>query len=153
MINYPTLTQAIILWQESLSGIIDVCSQSKQIEYIHHTVGVAESAYKIAQKCNLDAEKAYVLGLLHDYGKIQNEKQTGIAHFIIGYDKMMKSELADIKNITTQPARLTAVAFLNKFIEKDTKWAHIDITGMKSDKNGLSSGFGVKLLNEVMKGL
>jgi leucyl aminopeptidase len=62
--------------------------------------------------------------------------------------------VADIKNIPTgQSARITSVAFLNKFIEKGTKWAHIDISGLRLDKTGLSSGFGVKLLNEVMKGL
>ena len=70
-----------------------------------------------------------------------------------GYEKMLKSDVADIKNISTQPARVTSVAFLNKFIEKDTKWAHIDVSGLRLDKSGLSSGFGVKLLNEVMKGL
>ena len=70
-----------------------------------------------------------------------------------GYEKMLKSDVADIKNISTQPARVTSVAFLNKFIEKGTKWAHIDVSGLRLDKTGLSSGFGVKLLNEVMKGL
>lgn len=71
-----------------------------------------------------------------------------------GYEKMIKSDVADIKNIPTgQSARVTSVAFLNKFIEKGTKWAHIDVSGMRLDKSGLSSGFGVKLLNEVMKDL
>ena len=71
-----------------------------------------------------------------------------------GYDKMIKSDVADMKNIALpQQARITSVAFLNKFIEKDTKWAHIDISGLRLDKTGLSVGFGVKLLNEFMKGL
>ena len=70
-----------------------------------------------------------------------------------GYEKMIKSDVADMKNITSQPARITSVAFLNKFIEKGTKWAHIDISGLRLDKKSLSSGFGVKLLNEVMKDL
>lgn len=26
--------------------------------------------------------------MLHDYGKIQNEKETGLSHFIVGYKKM-----------------------------------------------------------------
>ena len=71
-----------------------------------------------------------------------------------GYDKMIKSDVADMKNIASpQQARITSVAFLNKFIEKDTKWAHIDISGLRLDKTSLSAGFGVKLLNEFMKGL
>lgn len=70
------------------------------------------------------------------------------------YEKMIKSEVADMKNISTsQRATITSVAFLNEFIEKDAKWAHIDISGVKSDKTGLATGFGVKLLNEVMRGL
>ena len=70
------------------------------------------------------------------------------------YEKMIKSDVADMKNISTsQSARVTSVAFLNKFIEKGAKWAHIDISGLRLDKSGLSSGFGVKLLNEVMKDL
>lgn len=136
MINYPTLTQAIILWQESLSGIIDVCSQSKQIEYIHHTVGVAESAYKIAQKCNLDAEKAYVLGLLHDYGKIQNEKQTGIAHFIVGYDKMMKEGFDKVANICLShsfPSKDFSFGNYTSYNINDLKKAKKILSGLEYD--------------------
>jgi putative nucleotidyltransferase with HDIG domain len=88
MNNYPDIKEAIYLWQESLSGILNHSKPNIQMEYIYHTTGVAESAYKIAQKCNLDPQKAYVAGLLHDYGKIQNEKQTGFAHFLYGYEKM-----------------------------------------------------------------
>ena len=90
MNNYPNIKEAIYLWQESLSGILNHSKPNIQMEYIYHTTGVAESAYKIAQKCNLDPQKAYVAGLLHDYGKIQNEKQSGLAHFIVGYKKMME---------------------------------------------------------------
>ncbi|MBR2922479.1 MAG: leucyl aminopeptidase [Alphaproteobacteria bacterium] len=72
----------------------------------------------------------------------------------IDYEKMIKSDIADIKNVSTsQRATITSVAFLNKFIEKGTKWAHIDISGLRLDKKSLSSGFGVKLLNEVIKDL
>ncbi len=99
MSNYPTVSHAINLWQESLSGIVSGTSEQIQIEYIFHTTGVAEAAYKIAQKCNLDPQKAYILGLLHDYGKIQNEKHTGKAHFIVGYDKMNKEGFSDVANV------------------------------------------------------
>ena len=46
----------------------------------------------------------------------------------------------------------TAGVFLKKFV-KDVKWAHIDMSGLRLDKDGLASGFGVKLLNELIKGL
>ncbi len=99
MSNYPSISQAIFLWQESLSSITETAPEQNQIEYIYHTTGVADSAYKIAQKCNLNPYKAYVLGLLHDYGKIQNEKVTGKAHFIVGYDKMIKEGFIDVAKI------------------------------------------------------
>lgn len=88
MSNCPDIKKAITLWQESLSGVLNHARPNIQMEYIYHTTGVAEAAYKIAQKCNLDAQKAYAAGLLHDYGKIQNEKQTGFSHFLVGYEKM-----------------------------------------------------------------
>lgn len=99
MNGHPTISQAIILWQESLSGVIKTHPTFLHIQYISHTTGVAESAYKIAQKCNLDPEKAYILGLLHDYGKIQNEVHTGKTHFIVGYDEMMNKGFDGVANI------------------------------------------------------
>ena len=42
---------------------------------------------------------------------------------------------------------------INRFIENGQKWAHIDISGIRLDKTGLASGFGVRLLNEFIKGL
>ena len=100
MNKYPDLKTAISLWQESLSGILSGSSSEKiPQEYISHTTGVALAALKIADKAGMDKDKAYILGLLHDYGKIQNEKQTGIAHFIFGYDKMMSLRYTDSARI------------------------------------------------------
>lgn len=99
MISYPSINEAIIIWHESLSGVLQRSKEEIKIEYIFHTTGVAVSAYKIAQKCALNHEKAYVLGLLHDYGKIQNEKYTGKAHFIFGYEKMLEKGYEDVAKI------------------------------------------------------
>ena len=89
--SYPDITTAISLWQESISGN---CSWNKEKsrEYIYHTNGVGDAAFKIAEHCGMNSEKAYALGLLHDYGKIQNEKESGIAHFIYGYNEMLKKD-------------------------------------------------------------
>ena len=89
MSDFPNTTEAIILWQKSLSGVLKHAKPNIQMEYIYHSTGVAESAYKIAQKCGLDAQKAYIAGLLHDYGKIQNEKESRKSHFMYGYEKML----------------------------------------------------------------
>ena len=54
-----------------------------------HSIVVAECAYKIASKCNdMDEEKAYILGLLHDIGR--RFGVTYIAHVIDGYNFLMK---------------------------------------------------------------
>jgi leucyl aminopeptidase len=63
------------------------------------------------------------------------------------YDKMIDSKVAHMKNISTGSGAgsITAAQFLQRFIQKETKWAHIDIAGV-SYKNGFSTGFGLKLL-------
>ena len=51
----------------------------------------------------------------------------------------------------------TAAAFLQSFVEKDTKWAHLDIAGpalRKAPKPPMSSdasGFGASLLLHFLK--
>ena len=47
-----------------------------------------------------------------------------------GYDKQLKSRFADMKNIGGRSAgSITAAQFLQRFINKDMAWAHIDIAG------------------------
>ncbi len=70
------------------------------------------------------------------------------------YEQMLKSSLADLRNIASEAkASIVSAAFLGEFIEKGVKWAHIDMSGMRLDKTGMASGFGVKLLDELIKGL
>ena len=47
------------------------------------------------------------------------------------YDKMMDSEVADVKNLSgvRLAGAITAAQFLQRFIDKHDKWAHIDIAG------------------------
>lgn len=100
MTQYPDIKTAITLWQESLVGVnARAVSQRGAREYIYHTTGVAEAAALIAAKCGLNEEKAYVLGLLHDWGKIQNEKTSGKSHFMVGYDKMINEGWDDAARI------------------------------------------------------
>lgn len=75
------------------------------------------------------------------------------------YDKQMDSSIADMKNIGNGRAAgsSSAACFLQRFIEKGTKWAHIDIAGMDlSDGSKVlypkgASGFGVRLINRFIK--
>lgn len=99
MTTLPDIKTAIALWQKSLSGNCSWNTDSRTREYIYHTNGVGDAALKIAQNCNMDDNKAYILGLLHDYGKIQNEKASGISHFIFGYKEMMKQGFEEVARI------------------------------------------------------
>ncbi|WP_409433524.1 leucyl aminopeptidase [Litorimonas sp. RW-G-Af-16] len=71
------------------------------------------------------------------------------------YDKMLDSPNADMKNIGGRAAgSITAAQFLQRFVGKDTPWAHLDIagTGMKNGSKDpreptFGTGFGVRLLN------
>lgn len=47
------------------------------------------------------------------------------------YDDWMKSQIADLNHITSQPfaGSLTAALFLNRFVERETSFAHFDIFG------------------------
>ena len=60
------------------------------------------------------------------------------------YKSQMKSEIADLRNISKgrYGGSITAALFLNEFVKK-AKWMHIDIAGpAHSEKNG-ASGWGV----------
>ncbi len=72
------------------------------------------------------------------------------------YDKLIKSDAADMKNIGNRGAgSITAAQFLQRFVD-GTPWAHLDIAGVawgKSDtgtapKGG--TGFGVRLLDRFI---
>jgi leucyl aminopeptidase len=74
------------------------------------------------------------------------------------YDELMKSKIADIRNISTKSGAgtITAAAFLKKFVEK-TPWTHIDIAGTawdmpeKSYRPAGATGYGVRLLWHWLK--
>ncbi len=75
------------------------------------------------------------------------------------YDKMIRSKIADMKNIGGgNSGSITAAQFLLRFIEKDTPWAHLDIAGVawqdgeqKPTIPSWGTGWGVRLLNRLMK--
>ncbi|HVZ90656.1 MAG TPA: leucyl aminopeptidase, partial [Burkholderiales bacterium] len=76
-----------------------------------------------------------------------------------GYDKMIKSKIADMKNITgvTHAGSIAAAQFLQRFVEKGQAWAHLDIAGMawqdgeqKPLSPGWGTGFGVRLLERLV---
>jgi leucyl aminopeptidase len=73
------------------------------------------------------------------------------------YDKMMDSQIADMKNAGAREAgSITAATFLQRFVEEGVKWAHLDIAGMVwSEKPGSlwdkgATGYGVALLDRFI---
>ncbi|MFO1154028.1 MAG: leucyl aminopeptidase [Rhodospirillales bacterium] len=69
------------------------------------------------------------------------------------YDKQIKSDIADMKNVGNRGAgSITAAQFLQRFVGK-TPWAHLDIAGVAWAKKDLAvvpkgaSAFGLRLLD------
>lgn len=69
------------------------------------------------------------------------------------YKDMMKSDVADIKNLSSAPlaGAITAAKFLETFIDEHPKWAHLDIAGVAFGDSEFGSmksatAYGVRLL-------
>ena len=72
------------------------------------------------------------------------------------YDKQLKSEIADMKNVGgREGGSITAAQFLKRFVG-DVPWAHVDIAGMAWTKKDLpvcpkgATGFGTRLLDRLV---
>lgn len=72
------------------------------------------------------------------------------------YDKMIDSDIADMKNIGGRLAgSITAAQFLQRFVNK-VPWAHLDVAGTAMDavktsiNHSWGSGWGVRLLNKLV---
>ena len=77
-----------------------------------------------------------------------------------GYDKLLKSRIADMKNIGGRPAgSVTAAQFLQRFVKEDTPWIHLDIAGVASIKGNTTyapsgaTGWGVMALNRLVQNM
>ena len=75
-----------------------------------------------------------------------------------GYDALIKSRVADMKNIGGRAAgSITAAQFLQRFVKPDLPWAHLDIAGVSQPvgETLLSpkgpSGWGVRALDRLVR--
>ncbi len=72
------------------------------------------------------------------------------------YDKYLKSDFADLRNISKSKGAgsIVAAKFLEQFIKEDTPWCHMDIAGLDAVDNCfcLQSGnpFGIILLDRLV---
>ena len=118
-----------------------------------HSISVAENAKLIAEKINdMDSDKAYVMGLLHDIGR--RAGVTGIKHIFDGYDYMMslgENDIARIclthsfplKNINTFSGKYDCsckqIDFLQSFLE-NIEYDNYDILIQLCDAISLPNG-------------
>jgi len=75
-----------------------------------------------------------------------------------GYDKQIKSRIADMKNVGGRPAgSITAAQFLQRFVKPDTPWIHLDIAGVASQAAETdfapkgATGWGVRALDRLIR--
>lgn len=73
------------------------------------------------------------------------------------YDDLLKSRIADMKNIGGRTAgSITAAQFLQRFVKDDCPWIHLDIAGVASVKSETAlaptgaTGWGVMALNRLV---
>ncbi|WP_108816090.1 leucyl aminopeptidase [Loktanella sp. Alg231-35] len=73
------------------------------------------------------------------------------------YDDLLKSRIADMKNVGGRMAgSITAAQFLKRFVKDDVPWAHLDIAGTASVKKETAlapagaTGWGVMALNRLI---
>jgi leucyl aminopeptidase len=74
------------------------------------------------------------------------------------YDKLLRSKIADMKNIGGPNAgSITAAQFLQRFVDDKTPWAHLDIAGVAwqdSEQRTLipswGTGWGVRILDRLV---
>ena len=76
------------------------------------------------------------------------------------YEELIKSDVADVKNVGGRwGGAITAGKFLQKFVDENQAWAHLDIAGPalleRNDhyKPKGGSGYGVRLLIDFLKNL
>ena len=73
------------------------------------------------------------------------------------YDDLLKSRIADMKNVGGRPAgSVTAAQFLQRFVQEGVPWMHLDIAGVASVKAETAlapagaTGWGVAALNRLV---
>ena len=75
----------------------------------------------------------------------------------LAYDDLLKSRIADMKNIGGRAAgSVTAAQFLQRFVKDECPWIHLDIAGVASVKSETAlaptgaTGWGVMALNSLV---
>ena len=118
---------------------------------------------------------AVIVGLGHEYaGLFANNRENIVNSFMEAaelegerawrlpmdkaYDKLLKSKIADMKNIGDRTAgAITGAQFLRRFVEDEMPWIHLDIAGVASRSKATdysttgATGWGVRTLDRMLK--
>lgn len=84
---------------------LEIAGEMNPGPWIEHSYNVARAAERIAERCKMDSDKAFVLGLLHDIGR-----RTGVAavrHIIDGYDYAMSKGWDDAARVCLTYSRIS----------------------------------------------
>lgn len=73
--KYPSRAEA--------EGLVKWASDLNPGQWVQHCETAATAAERIAVACKMDADKAYVCGLLHDIGRFEGVR--ALHHAIAGY--------------------------------------------------------------------
>jgi len=115
---------------------------------------------------------AIIVALGHEHGGLFSNDDTLAAQLVAvgeetgeklwrmpladAYDRQLKSDIADMKNITGRPgSSITAAQFIQRFVN-GKPWAHLDIAGMAwSSKDAATipkgaTAYGVRLLDRLV---
>ena len=97
----PTLPQAKILFDFITSKTDDINEKMGLPRGIskEHYQTVAFVAATIAEACDFDIHKAFLLGLFHDYGEYIEDTVPNTFHGTAGYDEMMKKGFDEIARV------------------------------------------------------
>ncbi|MEM9583975.1 MAG: leucyl aminopeptidase [Pseudomonadota bacterium] len=97
--------------------------------------------------------------LANAFLKAANAEDEGAWRMPMGkaYGELLKSRVADMKNVGGRPAgSITAAQFLERFVKPETPWCHLDIAGvaaLKSESDFApkgATGWGVRALNRLI---
>ncbi|WP_425090520.1 leucyl aminopeptidase [Tropicimonas sp. S265A] len=117
---------------------------------------------------------AIIIGLGHENAGVFSNSDTLSSDFIAAaaaegegawrmpmgpaYDKLLKSRVADMKNVGGRAAgSITAAQFLQRFVKEDVPWCHLDIAGTASVKSDTdfapsgATGWGVMALDRLIR--
>lgn len=127
----------------------------------NHSRNVAICAEKIASACNMDGEKAYVLGLLHDIGRRFGTRHLG--HVYDGWKYMLESGYPQVAKIclTHSFSEQDINVYIGKFdiLEEEQKQLERELNSVEYDDydrliqlcDALGSAEGVVNIEERME--